>query len=86
MNITDLEFCRSTAPSPFLDASVCRVVEQLGLKYGSVTSRDACYTLGVLKPCYTVENSTKSDTKSALTCSIGAKLITWWLEITSLNT
>ena len=26
-------------------------------------SRDACYTLGVLKPCYTVENSTKLDTK-----------------------
>ena len=23
-------------------------------------SRDACYTLGVLKPCYTVENSTNS--------------------------
>ena len=23
-------------------------------------SRDACYTLGVLKPCYTVENSTDS--------------------------
>ena len=26
--------------------------------------RDACYTLGVLKPCYTVENSTRCDTKS----------------------
>ena len=27
-------------------------------------SQDACYTLGVLKPCYTVENSTKHDTES----------------------
>ena len=26
----------------------------------NLLSRDACYTLGVLKPCYTVENSTKS--------------------------
>ena len=26
----------------------------------SLLSRDACYTLGVLKPCYTVENSTDS--------------------------
>ena len=30
----------------------------------NLLSRDACYTLGVLKPCYTVENSTKHDTKS----------------------
>ena len=30
----------------------------------NLLSRDACYTLGVLKPCYTVENSTKCDTKS----------------------
>ena len=29
----------------------------------NLLSRDACYTLGVLKPCYTVENSTKLDTK-----------------------
>ena len=29
----------------------------------NVLSRDACYTLGVLKPCYTVENSTKVSTK-----------------------
>ena len=34
--MTGLEFCRSTAPSPFLDASICRVVALLGLKYGSV--------------------------------------------------
>ena len=34
--MTGLEFCRSTAPSPFLDASACRVVAHLGLKYGSV--------------------------------------------------
>ena len=26
----------------------------------NLLSRDACYTLGVLKPCYTVENSTES--------------------------
>ena len=26
----------------------------------NLLSRDACYTLGVLKPCYTVENSTDS--------------------------
>ena len=26
----------------------------------NLLSRDACYTLGVLKPCYTVENSTSS--------------------------
>ena len=25
------------APKPFMDASVCRVMELLGLKYGSVT-------------------------------------------------
>ena len=25
----------------------------------NLLSRDACYTLGVLKPCYTVENSTQ---------------------------
>ena len=30
----------------------------------NLLSRDACYTLGVLKPCYTVENSTKHDTKT----------------------
>ena len=29
----------------------------------NLLSRDACYTLGVLKPCCTVENSTKLDTK-----------------------
>ena len=29
----------------------------------NLLSRDACYTLGVLKPFYTVENSTKLDTK-----------------------
>ena len=28
----------------------------------NLLSRDACYTLGVLKPCYTVENSTKVST------------------------
>ena len=27
----------------------------------NLLSRDACYTLGVLKPCYTVENSTKHE-------------------------
>ena len=27
----------------------------------NLLSQDACYTLGVLKPCYTVENSTKSE-------------------------
>ena len=32
----------------------------------NLLSRDACYTLGVLKPCYTVENSTDS-TKSQAT-------------------
>ena len=26
----------------------------------NLLSRDACYTLGILKPCYTVENSTNS--------------------------
>ena len=30
----------------------------------NLLSRDACYTLGVLKPCYTVENSTRHDTKN----------------------
>ena len=30
----------------------------------NLLSRDTCYTLEVLKPCYTVENSTKHDTKS----------------------
>ena len=35
--MTGLESCRMTAPSPFLDASVCRVVALLRLKYGSVT-------------------------------------------------
>ena len=29
----------------------------------NLLSRGACYTLGVFKPCYTVENSTKLDTK-----------------------
>ena len=29
----------------------------------NLLSRDACYTLGVLKPCYMVDNSTKLDTK-----------------------
>ena len=29
-------------------------------KSPNLLSRDACYTLGVLKPCYTVENSTDS--------------------------
>ena len=32
----------------------------------NLLSRDACYTLGVLKPCYTVKNSTDS-TKSQVT-------------------
>ena len=27
----------------------------------NLLSRDACYTLGVLKPCYTVENFTKCE-------------------------
>ena len=27
----------------------------------NLLSQDACYTLGVLKPCYTVENSTKHE-------------------------
>ena len=30
----------------------------------NLLSRDACYTLGVLKPCYTVEKSTDSTVKS----------------------
>ena len=30
----------------------------------NLLSRDACYTLGVLKPCYTVENSTSSTEHS----------------------
>ena len=30
----------------------------------NLLSRDACYTLGVLKPCYTVENSTDSTVSS----------------------
>ena len=30
----------------------------------NLLSRDACYTLGVLKPCYTVENSTDSTDAS----------------------
>ena len=30
----------------------------------NLLSWDACYTLGVLKPCYTVENSTRCATKS----------------------
>ena len=34
----------------------------------NLLSRDACYTLGVLKPCYTVENSTDS-TDSTVTHS-----------------
>ena len=29
----------------------------------NLLSRDACYTLGVLKPCYTVENSTNSTVR-----------------------
>ena len=35
-------------------------------KSPNLLSRDAFYTFGVLKPCYTVENSTKHDTKSEL--------------------
>ena len=35
--MTGLEFCSITAPSPFLEALVCRVVSLLGLKYGRVT-------------------------------------------------
>ena len=31
----------------------------------NLLSRDACYTLGVLKPCYTVENSTDSTLSQA---------------------
>ena len=31
----------------------------------NLLSRDACYTLGVLKPCYTVENSTDSTKEQA---------------------
>ena len=32
-----------TAPSPFLEASVCRVVALLGLKYGRVTFLDISF-------------------------------------------
>ena len=37
----------------------------------NLLSRDVCYTLGVLKPCYTVENSTNStnSTVSSMKCS-----------------
>ena len=32
----------------------------------NLLSRDACYTLGVLKPCYTVEHSTESTDSTLL--------------------
>ena len=35
--MTGFEFCKITAPSPFLEASVCNIVSLLGLKYGRVT-------------------------------------------------
>ena len=35
--MTDLEFCRSTVPRPLLDASVYKIVDAFGLKYGSMT-------------------------------------------------
>ena len=38
--MTDLESCSVTAPSPYLEALVCRVVGLPGLKYGSVIFLD----------------------------------------------
>ena len=40
----------------------------------NLLSRDACYTLGVLKPCYTVENSTDS-TVSQVASSNASEMI-----------
>ena len=47
----------------------------------NLLSRDACYTLGVLKPCYTVENSTNStdSTVSPVKHSHASKVM-WWLN------
>ena len=36
----------------------------------NLLSRDACYILGVIKPCYTVENSSSS--------TVSASKVTWW--------
>ena len=38
----------------------------------NLLSRDACYILGVLKPCYTVENTTKNTTKSTSSPTVNA--------------
>ena len=38
----------------------------------NLLSRDACYVLGVLKPCYTVENTTKNTTKNTSSPTVNA--------------
>ena len=38
----------------------------------NLLSRDACYILGVLKPCYTVENTTKNTTKTTSSPTVNA--------------
>ena len=48
----------------------------------NLLSRDACYTLGVLKPCYTVDNSTDSteSTVSPVTHGHASNKMIWWLN------
>ena len=38
----------------------------------NLLSRDACYILGVLKPCYTVENTTKNTSKTTSNPTVNA--------------
>ena len=38
----------------------------------NLLSRNACYTLGVLKPCYTVENSSSSTVNASNTGDVAA--------------
>ena len=42
----------------------------------NLLSKDACYILGVLKPCYTAENST--DSTLSLVTSTHASEMIWW--------
>ena len=41
----------------------------------NLLSRDACYILGVLKPCYTVENSSSSTVSASNKGDVAAQII-----------
>ena len=58
--MTGLESCRITAPSPFLEASVCRVVALFGLKYGRVTFLDIASFVLEKATCVTVHGPSAS--------------------------